>query len=98
MSVKYPEHQATGFALHEADTCRKRVIPKLQLAGWDNGPHPIAEQRTITDGDIFPVLLKVPPISGHGNVNEIIATFGETDKLRNCREPITIAAVCRLEN
>lgn len=34
MSVKYPEHQTTGFALNEADTCRKHVIPKLQAAGW----------------------------------------------------------------
>ena len=36
--------------LTEADTCRKFVVPKLQAAGWDNDPHSIAEQRTITDG------------------------------------------------
>jgi type I restriction enzyme R subunit len=31
------------------------VLPKLQSAGWDNEPHSIAEQRTITDGRIVPV-------------------------------------------
>jgi type I restriction enzyme R subunit len=40
--------------LTEADTCRKFVVPKLQIAGWDNDPHSIAEQRTITDGRIVP--------------------------------------------
>lgn len=39
----------------EADTCRKFVVPKLQAAGWDNEPHSIAEQRSITDGRIVPV-------------------------------------------
>ena len=39
----------------EADTCRKYVVPLLQAAGWDNAPHSIAEQRTITDGRIVPV-------------------------------------------
>ncbi len=39
----------------EADTCRKFVVPKLQAAGWDNEPHSIAEQRSITDGRIIPV-------------------------------------------
>jgi len=34
----------------EADTCRKYVVPKLLAAGWDDDPHSIAEQRTITDG------------------------------------------------
>ena len=41
--------------MNEADTCRKHVLPKLQSAGWDNEPHSIAEQRTITDGRIVPV-------------------------------------------
>jgi type I restriction enzyme R subunit len=41
--------------LSEADTCRKYVVPKLQAAGWDDEPHSIAEQRTITDGRIVPV-------------------------------------------
>lgn len=39
----------------EADTCRKLVVPKLQSAGWEDEPHSIAEQRTITDGRIVPV-------------------------------------------
>src|SRR5438034_8966356 len=39
----------------EADTCRKFVVPKLQVAGWDNEPYSIAEQRTITDGRIVPI-------------------------------------------
>ncbi len=43
------------MALTEADTCRKLVVPKLQTAGWENEPHSIAEQRTITDGRIVPV-------------------------------------------
>ena len=34
--------------MNEADTCRRYVIPRLQQAGWDDEPHPIAEQRTIT--------------------------------------------------
>jgi hypothetical protein len=48
----------------EADTCRKYVVPKLQTAGWDNEPHSIAEQRTITDGRIVPVgkgFIRKPP-------------------------------------
>jgi type I restriction enzyme R subunit len=39
----------------EADTCRQWVVPKLQAAGWDDEPHAIAEQRSITDGRIVPV-------------------------------------------
>src|SRR2546426_1101238 len=39
----------------EADTCRKFVVPPLQAAGWEDEPHSIAEQRTITDGRIVPV-------------------------------------------
>ena len=48
----------------EADTCRKFVVPKLQAAGWENDPHSIAEQRTITDGRIVPVgsgFVRKPP-------------------------------------
>jgi type I restriction enzyme R subunit len=41
--------------MNEADTCRKFIVPRLQAAGWDNEPHSIAEQRTITDGRIVPV-------------------------------------------
>src|SRR5579872_488308 len=40
--------------LSEADTCRKFIVPKLLAAGWDNDPHSIAEQRSITDGRIVP--------------------------------------------
>jgi type I restriction enzyme R subunit len=49
---------------NEADTCRKYVVPKLQSAGWDNEPHSIAEQRTITDGRVIPVgkgFIRKPP-------------------------------------
>src|SRR5882757_7638545 len=48
----------------EADTCRKFVVPKLQSAGWDDDPHSIAEQRTITDGRVVPVgkgFVRKPP-------------------------------------
>jgi type I restriction enzyme, R subunit len=48
----------------EADTCRKHVVPKLQATGWDNNPHSIAEQRTITDGRVIPVgngFVRKPP-------------------------------------
>jgi len=48
----------------EADTCRKFVGPKLVSAGWDNEPHSIAEQRTITDGRIIPAgagFIRKPP-------------------------------------
>ena len=50
--------------LSEADTCRKLVVPKLKAAGWDDEPHSIAEQRTITDGRIVPVgkgFVRKPP-------------------------------------
>ena len=39
--------------LNEADTCRKFVVPKLQAAGWDEAPHVINEQRTLTEGRVF---------------------------------------------
>jgi len=48
----------------EADTCRKFVVPRLQSAGWDEDPHSIAEQRTITDGRVIPVgkgFVRKPP-------------------------------------
>jgi len=48
----------------EADTCRKFVVPRLQGASWENEPHSIAEQRTITDGRIIPVgkgFVRKPP-------------------------------------
>jgi type I restriction enzyme R subunit len=48
----------------EADTCRRHVVPLLQAAGWEDEPHSIAEQRTITDGRIVPVgrgFIRKPP-------------------------------------
>jgi type I restriction enzyme, R subunit len=51
-------------SLTEADSCRKFVVPQLQAAGWDNEPHSIAEQRTMTDGRIVPVgrgFVRKPP-------------------------------------
>lgn len=30
---------------NEADTCRQRVVPKLQADGCDSAPHTIVEQR-----------------------------------------------------
>jgi type I site-specific restriction endonuclease len=53
-----------AFMPTEADTCRRFVVPKLQAAGWDNEPHSIAEQRTITDGRVVPVgkgFIRKPP-------------------------------------
>ena len=50
--------------LSEADTSRKLIIPKLQVAGWENDPHSIAEQRSITDGRIIPAgkgFIRRPP-------------------------------------
>src|SRR3981189_635455 len=49
---------------NDADTCRKLGVPGLQAAGWDNDPHSIAEQRTVTDGRIVPVgkgFIRKPP-------------------------------------
>jgi type I restriction enzyme, R subunit len=50
--------------LTEADTCRRFVVPRLQALGWDNEPHSIAEERTITDGRIVPTgkgFVRKPP-------------------------------------
>ena len=50
--------------LSEADTCRKFVTPKLLASGWDNDPHSLAEQRSITNGRIIPVgkgFVRKPP-------------------------------------
>ena len=48
--------------MNKADTCRREVVPALLAAGWDDEPHSIAEQRTITDGRIVP--------AGHGFVRK----------------------------
>lgn len=53
-----------GQSNTEADTCRKFVVPALQAAGWENDPHSIAEQRTVTDGRVIPVgkgFIRKPP-------------------------------------
>ncbi len=50
--------------LSEADTSRKFIIPKLQAVGWEDDPHSIAEQRSITDGRIIPAgkrFIRRPP-------------------------------------
>ena len=44
-----------------------------------------AEKDAATDGELqfsLPDVLKVPPISHRGNVNEIIGKFGSADQLR----------------
>ena len=43
-------------------------------------------QKYASDGELqftLPDVLKVPPISQHGNVAEIIGKFGGADQLRN---------------
>jgi type I restriction enzyme, R subunit len=43
-------------------------------------------EKYAADGELqftLPDVLKVPPISHHGNVNEIVAKFGGADQLRN---------------
>ena len=52
-------------------------------------PQPVSEEvlleKYATDGELeftLPDVLKVPPISQHGNVAEIISTFGGADQLR----------------
>ena len=43
-------------------------------------------EKYAADGELqftLPDVLKVPPISRHGNVNEIIGKFGGTDQLRS---------------
>jgi len=45
-----------------------------------------AEKDTASDGELqftLPDVLKAPPISQHGHVNEIIGKFGSADQLRN---------------
>jgi type I restriction enzyme R subunit len=43
----------------EADTCRKYVLLKLSESGWDNDPHSITEQKTLTDGRIIVIGQKI---------------------------------------
>ena len=49
------------------------------------------------DGELqftLPDVLKVPPISQHGNVAEIIGKFGGTDRLRNAHASCVPARDC----
>lgn len=39
--------------MNEADTCRKLVRPRLELAGWDGDKHFYSEQTAFTDGRII---------------------------------------------
>ena len=48
-------HWTAFKGMNEADTCRKLVIPSLNASGWDDEPHSINEQASITDGRIVPV-------------------------------------------
>ncbi len=45
--------------------------------------HPESQPATAELQFSLPEVLKVPPISHHGNVAEIIGNFGGTDQLRN---------------
>ena len=79
--------------MNEADTCRKFVVPKLQAAGWDNEPNSMGAQRWRSERNDFfeqhgqtqfvlPDVLKVPPVSDHGQIGDITKLFGGADKLR----------------
>jgi len=39
--------------MNEAETCRKLVRPRLDLAGWDSAPRTYSEQTPFTDGRII---------------------------------------------
>jgi len=48
-------------------------------------------EKYAADGELqftLPDVLKVPPISQHGNVNEIIGMFGGPDELRKAVEQL----------
>jgi len=46
--------RTTARYAHRSGYLPQFVVPKLQALGWDDEPHSIAEQRTITDGPIIP--------------------------------------------
>jgi len=53
-------------------------------SGGETPAEPAAETAALRGGQFtLPDVLKVPPISQHGNVNEIIGKFGGADQLRN---------------
>ncbi len=71
--------------MNKADTYRKFVVPLCQAVGRDVQDS-IAEQCPLADGELqftMPDILKVPLISPHVNVAEIIGKFGGADQLRN---------------
>jgi hypothetical protein len=74
------------FMPNEADTCRTFVVPKLQASGWDADPHRIAEQRTFTDGRIFPLKdergKRGKPKHAASN---LISVFSRTERRLPCR-------------
>ena len=47
---------------------------------------------------ILPDILQLPPISQHGNMNEIAGKFGGLKALRTAVEQIANAALCGLNN
>src|SRR5439155_27195031 len=74
------------------ETARQRIEAMLTASGRSTSSltfmHWIApaEKDTATDRELqftLPDVLKVPPISHHGNVNEIVGKFGGADQLRN---------------
>ena len=38
------------MALNEADACRRYVVRKIQVVGWDDEPHRTNERVTFTNG------------------------------------------------
>lgn len=80
----------SGIVSNEADTCRKFVVPKLLMA-WRGSDEMLCEilndnlEKYAADGELqftLPDVLKVPPISQHGNVSEIVDKFGGAEQLR----------------
>jgi type I restriction enzyme, R subunit len=60
---------------------RQRINPVGASISWQRW-----ERQYATDGELdftLPDVLKVPPLSQRGNVNEIIGKFGGADRLRD---------------
>ena len=69
----------------EADSCRKFVVPKLQIAGRDSDPHSIAEQGKpgLNLGNIRSLALPFPSIAEQRRiVAELDALQAEVDALK----------------
>jgi type I site-specific restriction endonuclease len=80
------------IAVTEAKAEYKKAADGLQQAKEYAGilglkfAYAIRLRADVTDGELqftLPDVLKVPPISQHGNVTEIIGKFGGADQLRN---------------